>query len=84
MEAAPTLKLIPLEPFPEGKCQRASSKDDRFNQDSQYLVKINDFWYAGQFSEVWYGWSFDNWGMSGMQLNSIDGPIYEIIERPPL
>jgi len=75
----PNLRLIPLEPFPEGNVQRPSSKDDRFNEDSQYLVKIHGWWYAGQFSEVWYGWSFDNWGMSGMQLNSIDGPIYEII-----
>lgn len=76
----PKLKLIPLEPFSEGKVQRPSSKDDRFNEDSSYLVKINGWWYAGQFSEQWYGWSFDNWGTSGLQLNSIEGPIYEIIE----
>lgn len=77
---APKLKLIPLEPFLEGKVQRPSSKDDRFNEDSSYLVKIWDQWHAGQFSEQWYGWSFDNWGTSGMQLDSIEGPIYEIIE----
>jgi len=76
----PKLKLIPLEPFEEGRCQRDSSEDDRFNEESSYLLKIDGFWYAGGFSKVWYGWTFDNWGCSGMQLNSIDGPIYEIIE----
>ncbi len=76
----PTLKLIPLEPFAKGRVQRESSEDDRFNEDSQYLVNIDGWWYAGQFSKVWYGWSFDNWGASGLQLNSIEGPIYEIIE----
>jgi hypothetical protein len=76
----PKLKPIPLEPFPEGKRQRKSSEDDRISKEKSYLVKIGKNWYAGRFSKQWYGWNFDNWGTSGIQLDCIEGPIYEINE----
>lgn len=36
----------------------------------QYLVKIGRGWFAGKFSRQWYGWNFDNWGTTGIQLDS--------------
>lgn len=37
----------------------------------RYRVKIYGQWHVGTFSRQWYGWSFDNWGTSGIQLDSI-------------
>lgn len=75
------LKEIPLGPMPEGRVQRPSSEDDRIRLAKSYLVKIYGSWYAGTFSKQWYGWSFSNWGNAGCQLNSISGPLFEIIEE---
>jgi len=48
----------------------------------QYLVKIDSEFHAGRFSKQWYGWNFDNWGESGIQLDSdcIAG-VWEIRQR---
>lgn len=78
------LKEIELEPLSKETRQRPSSKDDRISADKNYLVGIWGEWYFGTFTEVWYGWSFNNWGTSGMQLNHIDGPVYEVVGLPKL
>lgn len=76
------LKEIELGPFTNSfKNQRKSSKDSRINSDTTYLVKIYGNWYAGKFTNQWYGWNFHNWGGSGIQLDCIEGPIYEINEE---
>jgi hypothetical protein len=67
---------IPLEPL-EGRSQRRSSQDDRIDPDKTYLALIFGEWCLGQFSQEWYGWSFDNWGTSGIQLDSIED-LYEV------
>jgi hypothetical protein len=74
------LKEIILDPFTPGRLQRDSCSDTRIKSDSSYLVKIDKRWYAGRFSEQWYGWNFDNWGCGGIQLDSIKGPLYEIVD----
>lgn len=71
---------IPLDPFPQGKVQRPSGKDKRISTGKNYLVKIGKGWYAGRFGLQWYGWNFHGWGNAGMQLDMIEGPIYEIVE----
>ena len=48
----------------------ASSHDDRIELGKTYLVRVYGKWYLGTFSQQWYGWSFNNWGASGIQLNS--------------
>ncbi|MBU0959072.1 MAG: hypothetical protein KKB31_03955 [Nanoarchaeota archaeon] len=40
------------------------------NTRCSYLARINGGWYAGKFSRQWYGLNFDNWGCSGIQLDS--------------
>ena len=74
------LKKIELTPFPANRLQRPSSQDSRISAKKTYLVKIYGQWYTGQFSKQHYGWSFNGWGNAGLQLNSIEGPLYEIIE----
>lgn len=73
---------VPLAPFDNPRTQRRSSKDDRIDPDAQYLAKIYGTWYLGSFSEQWYGWNFDNWGTSGMQLDSIED-LYVFAEYTP-
>lgn len=77
------VKRIYLEPFDRPKewaepVQRSSgSKDERISKDKTYFAKIFGHWYFGRFSEQWYGWSFNNWGTSGIQLDSIED-LYEV------
>lgn len=75
----PTLLPIPIGPFAEGRRQRISSQDDRIKSNASYLACIDGRWYAGKFIKCWYGWSFSNWGNAGRQLDSIDGPLFEIL-----
>ena len=65
---------ILLEPFPEGRLQRNSSKDDRIDENSLYLAQINSRLYAGNFNKVWFGWTFNGWTPNpvGYQLDSIE------------
>lgn len=74
------LKEIPLAPFPEGECQRDSSEDDRLNENSFYLAKVDGQWCAGRCSRVPDGWNFDALYDAGVQLDMVEGPLYEIIE----
>jgi hypothetical protein len=50
------------------------------NEHRSYLVKIYGSWYAGSFSMQWYGWNFDNWGTSGIQLSPYITEVYLIEE----
>jgi hypothetical protein len=69
---------LPLAPFDSpSKVQRKSSRDDRISPDAYYLALIYGTWHLGHFSSQHYGWSFDNWGTSGIQLDSIQD-LYEI------
>lgn len=55
--------------------------------DTDYLCKIGERWYAGEFSKQWFGWSFDGWLGTPYQYdqpgtNSSDWKeIWEIIEE---
>lgn len=68
---------VPLDPFPGHRRQRNSSQDDRISEDKWYFAKIYGVWNFGQFSKLWYGWSFNDWGVSGIQLNTIQD-LYEV------
>lgn len=57
-----------------------NKKTTLLHENDFYLVKIYDRWYAGKFSMQWYGWNFNNWGTSGMQLGSSITEIYLIEE----
>lgn len=68
---------VPLEPFPEGKVQRKSSKDDRIRENQLYLAMIlganqtGPRYAVGHFNEQWYGWSFGGFFNAGLQLDMI-------------
>ena len=66
-----TLRKIPV-----GSSSESSHIDSR----KRYRVKIEGRWYEGSFSKQWFGWRFDGYGSSGMQLNLIE-QVYEIV--PP-
>lgn len=74
---------VPLPAFDNefGTQRKAGSKDDRIKWDAHYLALIHGEWYMGTFSETWYGWNFDAWGTSGIQLDLIED-LYEIDLTP--
>lgn len=77
------VKHIALAPFDNsmGNQRLSGSKDNLVSAEKHYLAKIWDEWYLGQFSEQWYGWSFNDWGESGCQLDIIQD-LYEIDLSP--
>ena len=54
-------------------------KSGRISIFKRYRVKIDGRWYEGRFSKQSFGWQFDDYGPSGMQLNLLD----EVYELPP-
>lgn len=68
----PKLKKIPV---------GASSESGRIDSRKRYRVKIDGAWYEGSFSKQWFGWRFDGYGSSGIQLNLCDA-VYEIVTEP--
>ncbi len=48
----------------------------------RYRVQIEGQWYEGAFSKQWFGWQFDDYGISGCQLNLID-QVFEIVLSSP-
>ena len=67
-----TLKKIPV----------GTSSDSRhIDSRKRYRVKIQGEWYEGCFSKQWFGWKFEDYGASGLQLNLID-EVYEIVPPP--
>ena len=65
-----------LKKIPVGETSTSSLIDSR----KRYRVRIDGSWYEGSFSKQWFGWRFDNYGTSGIQLNLID-EVYQIV--PP-
>ena len=65
----PSLKKIPV-----GTSSTSSAIDTR----KRYRVRIEERWYEGCFSKQWFGWRFDEYGSSGIQLNLID-EVFEIV-----
>lgn len=83
MEGPFSFTHIPLAPFDNsiGTQRTSGSKDDRIVEGAQYLAKIHNKWYLGTFSEQWYGWSFNGWGYTGIQLDLIeDLYLFEVID----
>jgi hypothetical protein len=58
----------------------SSSESSHIHSGKRYRVKIQGAWYEGRFTKQWFGWKFEDFGTSGMQLNLID-EVYEI--QPP-
>jgi hypothetical protein len=44
-------------------------------------VRVEGRWYEGSFSRQWFGWNFDDFGTSGIQLNLLD-EVFEIVTAP--
>lgn len=55
-----------------------SSKNSNISSQRRYRVRIGETWYEGAFSKRWFGWNFEDFGTSGIQLNLID----EVFELP--
>lgn len=64
-----TLRRIPV---------GTSSQSSEINPKKRYRVRVESRWYEGSFSKQWFGWQFDDYGNSGIQLNMID-EVFEII-----
>lgn len=67
-------KIIKLKPIDLNKCCKKKGGDGfcwhpHINKNKQYLAKIDGDYFAGNFSEQWYGWSFNGWGENGLQLD---------------
>jgi len=62
----PKLKKINMsKSYEEGDktlCPGINSKDN-------YLAKIGGEWFAGKFSEEWYGWNFEGWYDPGLKFD---------------
>jgi hypothetical protein len=55
----------------------SSSECSQISVHRKYRVRIGARWYEGTFSKRWFGWLFDNFGDTGMQLNLID-EVFEV------
>jgi hypothetical protein len=60
-----------------------SSESGQIDSRKRYRVKIDGKFYEGSFSKQWFGWQFDNYGSSGIQLNLID-EVFEIVDLEKL
>jgi hypothetical protein len=69
----PKLKKIPV---------GGSSESSHIDSRKRYRVKIEGRWYEGSFTKQWFGWRFEGYGSSGIQLNLIDA-VYEILSPAP-
>jgi hypothetical protein len=56
----------------------SSSQSSEIHSRKRYRVRIDGLWYEGSFSKQWFGWNFDGYGASGIQLNLID-EVFEIV-----
>ena len=59
----------------------SSSQSGQLSPRKRYKVKIDGKWYEGMFSKQSFGWNFDGYGSSGMQLNLCD-VVYELPDAP--
>ncbi len=60
-----------------------SSESRHIDSRKRYRVKIQGRWYEGCFTKQWFGWKFEDYGTSGLQLNLID-EVYEIVPASKL
>ena len=60
----------------------SSSENSNIDSRKKYRVRIEGKWYEGSFSKQWFGWRFEGYGSSGLQLNLID-QVYEILAPDP-
>jgi len=60
----------------------SSSESTQISARRKYSVRIGPQWYEGSFSKRWFGWHFDNFGDTGMQLNLID-EVFEVTKGSP-
>ncbi len=60
----------------------SSSESAHIDSRKRYRVRIEKRWYEGSFTKQWFGWRFEGYGTSGMQLNLID-QVYEIVKPDP-
>jgi CheY-like chemotaxis protein len=58
-----------------GSCSESS----QISAQKTYKVRIGPRWYEGRFSKRWFGWLFEDFGDTGMQLNLID-EVFEVAE----
>lgn len=56
----------------------SSSESAEIHARKRYRVRIESRWYEGTFRKEWFGWKFDDYGPSGIQLNLID-EVFEIV-----
>lgn len=62
-------KLIPVDLSKVENCDHPDISTRK-----NYLAVIYGGYFSGKFSREWYGLSFNNWGTSGIQLDSmVDG-----------
>ena len=57
------------------------AKRKEINTKDYYIVKIEGCWYMGKFVKEWYGWNFDSWGTTGIELAHIKSSIYKFIDK---
>lgn len=60
----------------------SSSESSRIDGHKKYRVKIHGSWHEGSFSKQWFGWRFDGYGPSGLQLNLVE-QVFEIQSLDP-
>src|SRR5688572_10439266 len=59
----------------------SSSESPHIAAQRRYRVRIDRDWYEGGFTKRWFGWNFEAFGSSGMQLNLID-EVFELPRTP--
>jgi len=55
----------------------SSSESADISTQKRYRVRVGSGWHEGGFRKYWFGWKFEDFGASGIQLNLID-EVYEI------
>lgn len=55
----------------------SSSESADISARKRYRVRVGSAWHEGAFRKYWFGWNFEDFGASGIQLNLID-EVYEI------
>jgi len=60
----------------------SSSETSSISAQRKYRVRIGREWLEGVFTKRWFGWNFEPFGASGMQLNLID-EVFELPQTRP-
>ena len=82
-EQSMILREIDLSKNKQKLYRNDSCKHDDIKLDKKYIALIYNNYYIGDFSLQWYGWSFRDWGTSGIQLDSGGFErLWEIVKFP--